>query len=1255
MQMKLIKIVKKIVILLAIILILMPQVVSNAALTESQQAAVVTFCENMATKGILYDHAAIAGNTYKSDLGYRGLCADDGNMYMVCATYVSYVLKELFGIELAGYNSTDAYFADASNEYGCTTTSHNMANKAESHFEFVIDGTLQVGDIIIWRTGQKWIHGHIGIYLGNDRVTHCGTSTGVTITSLSNMETWAIRHCVLRISEDVELGTITEIKAEILNGIRNWKYRKVNFRKANESDIDKNKEFEYQGIAKLESQTSSKTNVTPGESLGVYEITAYCSCASCCGDKPESERGITSTGRKAQANHTVAVNTELIPYDTVLIINGKTYVAEDTGGAMYEKNDDGSYKKIIDVYFDDHQEARNFGRQSAEVFVGESTGNSTSSTKEENDSTTEWRFPTLSSILDWILGLITYIIKGVFVGTTTIVHVLVSYYVDAATGENVADRLNNGMMEYLSSGKMREDLEKSISLEKIVYNKVPMLDANIFNGNTAGGKTVDSGSLTMVIRNVVSGLYVGIRQLAMIAMLLILIYLGIKLVTSSIGEQKAEYRKKLTSWAIAFLIVFGMHYFLIGVMKINEIAVGLLSNIGSNFASKTTDGQYTDLALAMRDLTYNSAITQSFLAAVMYMILVYYLIKFIVIYFKRLFVVAILIILGPILAIKNAVDRVRFNKSTSMATWAKEYIFSVGTQTIHAIIFTIFMSITYTMVLKTDEAKIALCILATLFFRFMTSAEKMLRKMMRLVGSQTESIIGDTDSTDARDLFGFAVITKINQTANMLGIKKSIAKGYQANKEFFNKYLEAEYVKVKRDEYIKKYKDVYMTDERGRRVKVESNIDEKIDNILREEYKYKINKAVSSIKMGADTIKSVTKIGVGTVILSVGTQKDSLLIGSLSLATGVKTLGIVLGKPIKGYRTTEKTIRYRTKNRTYKDIKRWASSNGTVEVAKRLKQKYVYNKDDVTAGNELKVLTLHQARKVELELEEEIADKKETVLKGTEPNASPIEKKLAEDYKKDLKRSVHDTMKTVDRKDIHKEVKDYMKKNNKYSLTLEDCENIAGKFHVKLAGEIVSDKIEKDEFVENVKSETMARFIKEVTINDGIAKDITLDEEAMQKVEDNLKAKLADNSNENTKIKQKEKKDILNAIKCVENKRHELKDRDKLHVFSNLNQEDQRGVNVQLINAIDDSVVEKQVPKLNREQLVDTIKKAVNMEGSIKRHKTIKEFDPIVKKVEQIRELDEISRASNIGPIYENVENLVESMINNTKITNRKN
>ena len=50
---------------------------------------------------------------------------------------------------------------------------------------------------------------------------------------------------------------------------------------------------------------------------------------------------------------------DLIPYTTVRI-NGKDYVAEDCGGRIKGKH--------IDIYFDSHSEALDFGKQKAEVF-----------------------------------------------------------------------------------------------------------------------------------------------------------------------------------------------------------------------------------------------------------------------------------------------------------------------------------------------------------------------------------------------------------------------------------------------------------------------------------------------------------------------------------------------------------------------------------------------------------------------------------------------------------------------------------------------------------------------------------------------------------------------------------------------------------------------------------------------------------------------------------------------------------------------
>lgn len=89
-----------------------------------------------------------------------------------------------------------------------------------------------------------------------------------------------------------------------------------------------------------------------------YMLTAYCSCKKCCGKSD----GITSTGTKATAGRTIAVDPQNIPYGTKVIINGNTYIAEDCGGAIKGNR--------IDIYFDTHQEALNFGVQYADVYIG---------------------------------------------------------------------------------------------------------------------------------------------------------------------------------------------------------------------------------------------------------------------------------------------------------------------------------------------------------------------------------------------------------------------------------------------------------------------------------------------------------------------------------------------------------------------------------------------------------------------------------------------------------------------------------------------------------------------------------------------------------------------------------------------------------------------------------------------------------------------------------------------------------------------
>ena len=104
-------------------------------------------------------------------------------------------------------------------------------------------------------------------------------------------------------------------------------------------------------------------------SLGEFKLTAYCSCVKCCGfwayGRPLDENGndivIGASGERLYQGVSVAVDPAVIPYDSKLYIDGKEYIAHDCGGAINGNR--------IDVYFDNHKDALDFGVRYAIVEV----------------------------------------------------------------------------------------------------------------------------------------------------------------------------------------------------------------------------------------------------------------------------------------------------------------------------------------------------------------------------------------------------------------------------------------------------------------------------------------------------------------------------------------------------------------------------------------------------------------------------------------------------------------------------------------------------------------------------------------------------------------------------------------------------------------------------------------------------------------------------------------------------------------------
>lgn len=113
-----------------------------------------------------------------------------------------------------------------------------------------------------------------------------------------------------------------------------------------------------------------KQNVEPKENYveDEYTITAYCPCEKCCGKYALNRpNGVVYGASGIELQEGVSVASPL-PFGTKIIIDGHEYISQDrTSEWIAKKYDD----KIIDVYFEKHEDAVKFGNRIAKVYIVE--------------------------------------------------------------------------------------------------------------------------------------------------------------------------------------------------------------------------------------------------------------------------------------------------------------------------------------------------------------------------------------------------------------------------------------------------------------------------------------------------------------------------------------------------------------------------------------------------------------------------------------------------------------------------------------------------------------------------------------------------------------------------------------------------------------------------------------------------------------------------------------------------------------------
>ena len=330
----------------------------------------------------------------------------------------------------------------------------------------------------------------------------------------------------------------------------------------------------------------------------------------------------------------------------------------------------------------------------------------------------------------------------------------------------------NNSQENVNKGSIEEMMVKEfflpiykISPAEIFSNEIPALDVNFINPNTDLTISQDEDGLQIynsaeVLGPQIAKWYVALRNFVLIGLMIVLLYIGIRIIISSTSEDKAKYKEHIKDWLVAVILVIFMHYIMAFALTITEYIVNALSATNQGIELTVSEENieameeqaevdlpgntyYTNLMgltrleqqASTKDEDGSDVFTWNYIGyTFVYLVLVIFTIMFLVIYIKRVVYMAFLTVIAPLVALTYPIDKISDGQAQAFSMWLKEYIYNLLLQPFHLLLYT--MLVGSVMDLASSNVLYAIVALA-----FLMPAEQLLRRLFGFEKSDTAGSI----------------------------------------------------------------------------------------------------------------------------------------------------------------------------------------------------------------------------------------------------------------------------------------------------------------------------------------------------------------------------------------------------------------------------------------------------------------------------------------------------------------------------------
>ena len=242
----------------------------------------------------------------------------------------------------------------------------------------------------------------------------------------------------------------------------------------------------------------------------------------------------------------------------------------------------------------------------------------------------------------------------------------------ANIGLNILAKIINLVVYGIGKGLhllINDVLHEDLTIGKIVYGQTNRFSIDFWNISS-----VNDGKFNIArsLKDIVSYWYNTFRGLGITVYLIMLLFIGIKVLLSSTGKGLQEAKTKLTSWFTGVLILLFFPLIMRYSIELNNSLVTMISQASGDASS--------DIMNSVADSAINDGIL---ILSIVYVIMVGQLLILIMNYYKRAFMVSYLIVIFPIVATYYIWEKSQKGRSKSTRKLDKR-IYNISIYTISA-------------------------------------------------------------------------------------------------------------------------------------------------------------------------------------------------------------------------------------------------------------------------------------------------------------------------------------------------------------------------------------------------------------------------------------------------------------------------------------------------------------------------------------------------------------------------------------------